>query len=254
MAEAGALFNKFQQLWQAGKNARLNIECHSGQAWVSLHVHLPHPPHPPTVYHQHPRQHGPSRLLRRARREAARRTTTAEQAVVESSVVAEPLGTTKTMQDIDIAEEAIKDKSAIENNEKESTEDLNLSNAENAYSCDFCERTFSTENGLKSHEGKMHKATCLSPIPQIDGLEEENQFVKYAFKSEYGEEDIEDSLNKVKEKTNVCVELLSRVRTTALSAVHDCVVRVFPVQPDSFMWPELEAEDAVVFVQLVKLQ
>ena len=77
--------------------------------------------------------------------------------------------------------------------------------------------------------------------------------MKYAFKSEYGEEDIEDSLNKVKEKTNVCVELLSRVRTTALSAVHDCVVRVGPVQPDNFMWPELEAEDAVVFDQLVKL-
>ena len=98
MAEAGALFNKFQQLWQAGKNARLNMECHSGQAWVSLHVHLPHPPHPPTVYHQHPRRHGPSRLLRRARREAARRTTTAEQAVVGSSAVAEPLETTKTSE------------------------------------------------------------------------------------------------------------------------------------------------------------
>ena len=108
----------------------------------------------------------------------------------------------------DIAEEAIKNKCATENKEKESTEELNLSIAENAFSCDFCERIFSTENGRKSHVGKMHKASCLSPIPQIDGLEDENQFVKYAFKSDYGEEDIEESLNKVLEKTKVCVELL----------------------------------------------
>ena len=108
-------------------------------------------------------------------------------------------------------------------------------------------------NGLKSHEGKIHKAS-LSPIPQTDGLEEVVCYEDYAFKSEYGEEDIEDSLDKIQEKTKVNVQLISIVRSTTLGTVHDCVARVGPVEPFSFTWPELEAEDEVVFNDLVKLQ
>ena len=46
------------------------MECYAGQAWLSLHIHLPQqPPH-----RQHlQRRQGPSRLRRRARREAARK-------------------------------------------------------------------------------------------------------------------------------------------------------------------------------------
>ena len=46
----------------------LNIECHAGQAWLQLRVHLPH-------CHQHPqkqRKHGTSHLRCRARRAEAR--------------------------------------------------------------------------------------------------------------------------------------------------------------------------------------
>ena len=58
----------------------------------------------------------------------------------------------------------------------------------------------------------------------------------------------------IKEKANVNVQLISIVSSTTLGAVHDCVARVGPVEPYSFTWPELEAEDEVVFNDLVKLQ
>ena len=57
----------------------------------------------------------------------------------------------------------------------------------------------------------------------------------------------------IKEKANVNVQLISIVSSTTLGAVHDCVARVGPVEPYSFTWPELEAEDEVVFNDLVKL-
>ena len=62
---------KFQEFWQAGKDARLNLECHAGQVWLHLQVHLPQPP-PPQRQQCHPPRQGPSRLRRRARRAEAR--------------------------------------------------------------------------------------------------------------------------------------------------------------------------------------
>ena len=118
----------------------------------------------------------------------------------------------------DIAKEA--------DNDEDPKEELDSRNAEKAYSCVLCERTFSTANGLKSHEGKIHKAS-LSLIPQTDGLEEVVCYEDYAFKSEYGEEDIEDSLDKIQEKTKVNVKLISIVRSTTLGTVHDGYTPVY---------------------------
>ena len=61
------LFAKFQHFCLSGKGAPLNMECHAGQAWLQLRVHLPH-------CHQHPqkqRKHGTSHLQCRARRAEA---------------------------------------------------------------------------------------------------------------------------------------------------------------------------------------
>ena len=60
---------KFRNEWQAGTDARLVIECHAGQAWITLHQPLGYSSPPPN---HHPRQPGPSRLRRRARRAHAR--------------------------------------------------------------------------------------------------------------------------------------------------------------------------------------
>ena len=75
------LFNVFQTYWQAGLDARLNLECHAGKVWMHLQVQLNHPPpplsplhgqpKPPPPYRRQPRQ-SPSRVRRRARRAEAR--------------------------------------------------------------------------------------------------------------------------------------------------------------------------------------
>ena len=76
--------------------------------------------------------------------------------------------------------------------------------------------------------------------------------MKFAFTSNYGEEDIKDSLDKIEEKSKAKVKLLSRVRARPLSADHDCVVQIGPVNSDGFVWPELDPEDAIVFTKLVQ--
>ena len=72
MAEQLSSFlRKFCSLWQAGNDARLNLECHAGQARIHLQLNL-HPPPPPQPHHQRPRCPGPSRLRSSARRAEAR--------------------------------------------------------------------------------------------------------------------------------------------------------------------------------------
>ena len=64
--------NKFYEIWRVFKDARLIVECHAGQACISLHHCLPSPPpHSP----KSPRRRSPpspSRVRRRLRRANAR--------------------------------------------------------------------------------------------------------------------------------------------------------------------------------------
>ena len=80
MTEAEELFATFQKFWQSGKNARLNIECHTGKVWASLHVSINLPQPSP-----HHKRSSPSRLRRRARR-AATRAHAAGQAVASEEI------------------------------------------------------------------------------------------------------------------------------------------------------------------------
>ena len=67
--------NKFVNLWKSGFKAKLQVEAHAGQAWVSLQVVLGVPYQP-----RHGRKPGPSQLRRRARRAEARASQAAAQA------------------------------------------------------------------------------------------------------------------------------------------------------------------------------
>ena len=78
---AAELFKVFQTYWQAGTDARLNIECHAGKVWMNLEVRLSHPPPPLFPHHSHygappphcqPARQSPSRLKRRAKCAEAR--------------------------------------------------------------------------------------------------------------------------------------------------------------------------------------
>ena len=71
MADLRTLLDKFQNEWHAGKDARLNFECHAGKVWINLNLCIEHHP-PPQQQNPPKRQPGPSRLRRRAKRAAAR--------------------------------------------------------------------------------------------------------------------------------------------------------------------------------------
>ena len=70
MSDLLAIFlDKICDIWRAGKDARIDMECPAGQAWMSLHHRLPFPP---PFFHQTP--HGrptPSRVRRWAQRALA---------------------------------------------------------------------------------------------------------------------------------------------------------------------------------------
>ena len=93
MTEAEELFATFQKFWRSGKNARLNVKCHAGKVWASLHVSInlsqPSP---------HQKRSSPSRLRRRARR-AATRAQAAGQAVDASEVI--PVDNSKDDETVD---------------------------------------------------------------------------------------------------------------------------------------------------------
>ena len=87
-------------------------------------------------------------------------------------------------------------------------------------------------------------------IPQLDGIIENvvevqpevEEKVTFTFISNYGEEDVLDSLEELKEAKSVpdSTQLVSRYRTKPLSADHLCVVVMnLPVGQAHFTWPEL---------------
>ena len=83
---------KFVSLWEQGLDARLNVNCSAGQAWVQLHVGLGDAHGPQQQEPQgHVRVPGPARLRRRQRRAEERRKETekATEASIEKVVVDE---------------------------------------------------------------------------------------------------------------------------------------------------------------------
>lgn len=73
--ELNSFVQKFYQLWNAGHNAHLDVDCHDGAAWVGLRVQLGHPPSPHhDVYppYHYRKSFSPSYQRRRERRAAAR--------------------------------------------------------------------------------------------------------------------------------------------------------------------------------------
>jgi hypothetical protein len=76
ITEVDSFIQKFKQLWKSGYSAHLDLDTHSGKAWVGLRVRLGHVPGPFHHQVQQPRtrtRDSPSRQRRRARRAAARK-------------------------------------------------------------------------------------------------------------------------------------------------------------------------------------
>ena len=94
-------------------------------------------------------------------------------------------------------------------------------------------------------------------IAQLDGTEENTiEKATFAFKSEYGEEDILYSLSLVFPENldnDINPKLVSRVRSRPKSADHDCTVELWmPVnQKNRFHWPKMNASNAEVFTPYI---
>ena len=65
------LYRQFEALRHAGQDACLRLECHAGQVWLNLQVHLQQPPQQHQNFCPSPKN-SPSRQRRRERRKAAR--------------------------------------------------------------------------------------------------------------------------------------------------------------------------------------
>ena len=114
MATLTNLIAQFEREWRAGNNARVQLECHAGQAWLSLHLHVQHPPpHQDARPHRQP---GPSRLRRRARRAALRAKANAETNTAEVAVAV-------AFADTDLSTEKVVDVN-VNNVEETKTEEV----------------------------------------------------------------------------------------------------------------------------------
>jgi hypothetical protein len=93
ITELETCVQKFHQLWSAGHIAHLDMETHTGIAWVGLRVQLGHAPgilhqqpHPQPFQIVYKKKDSPSRQRRRTRRAAARQDSAEEVANEETEL------------------------------------------------------------------------------------------------------------------------------------------------------------------------
>ena len=164
--EASDLFAQFQQLWRAGTNARLNLECHAGQAWMSLHVHLPCPPRQQQQQHHRGRP-GPSRLRRRARRAKAREKA-AEKVVDISTDNSQPFSS-----NAHVAEQATTEETIVEKLPIDAVIQTQTCFSDAAAQVDLCVHHHHhqeyVQDALCPDKHFLSAAEAVSPLPQLDG-------------------------------------------------------------------------------------
>ena len=71
--EIDSFIQKFRNLWKSGLSAHLDLDTHSGEAWVGLRVRLGHPSHHQVQQLKTNSRNSPCRQRRRDRRTAARK-------------------------------------------------------------------------------------------------------------------------------------------------------------------------------------
>ena len=89
----------------------------------------------------------------------------------------------------------------------------------------------------------------LSPIPQVDGVEETVEVVTYEFKSDYAEEDVVHSIEEIFETIGTG-KLVSMVAVRPRSAECLCRVEIIPNTGQKFSWPKMDQTNEDVFQDL----
>ena len=219
--EVDSFVQKFKNLWKSGFSAHLDLDTHSGQAWVGLRVRLGH-------HHQvqQPRKtrNGPSRQRRRARRADARKenvedvenTSEAEEAMVtidaeEAKENSEPVAEEATSESIEdkvveiVAEDATADEATresiadisvvivaedanAENDDKDTTVTENTTSDSSAVVQDeVCDDTFYDDEKARSdHITVVHAVATFKNSPN-DALSDDdiNSLQNYIYSEEH---------------------------------------------------------------------
>ena len=108
---------------------------------------------------------------------------------------------------------------------------------------------------LKQTEDDHPVQTRLnSPIPQVDGAENEEKDDRFSFPSEYREDDIMDCLEEIFPPQKLAT-LVSRVQLPSLSGSPDhlCTVILSQVQGKRQTWPVLGPKYVDIFKEIKKI-
>ena len=144
--ELDTFVKKFQQLWNDGITAHLDLDTHAGDAWVGLRVRIWQVPGPlhqqPHSFHQEAqRKESPSLQRRRARWAAARLSSRTNSEAVEAEEVVEETTGEQTVADDAVGQVA--EHPAVKANRVDEVTDELCSNEE------FNENFLSNENSVK---------------------------------------------------------------------------------------------------------
>ena len=177
LIELNTFVGKFVRLWQSGSDASLKVESKARKASLILQLDLGYQHNAPQ------RQQVSSPVVRAARVRHCQRRAAERQAAAEAANEHQPAeveaeqaeAEQQTVQECADAEQAKQANQATL--AAEASVGVNTSTAEKAvkdFLCDFCDKTFETLKGLRTHTGRLHKETS-SPIPQIDGCNDANE-------------------------------------------------------------------------------
>ena len=117
--------------------------------------------------------------------------------------------------------------------------------------CELCESSFKNLRALRAHEGRVHKTNGGSPIPQLDGQNENvADDLIYTFVSDFATEDILITLKEIF-TNDVKAELISCIKIGGLRrADYFCAVGLKLSSDKRFVWPEMMRDQADVFKEL----
>ena len=262
--EIDFFITKFKYLWHSGLDATLKVETNAGKAWVTLQVGLGQPPlppyYPPPYRDYYPVHHrnGPARQRRRKRRDAARRAAGEEPhpAREASEILANNAQTVEVPAHTNRAEEVLfhnNENASVEeaedNNDAVKANEINVTAIDKNFVCELCDNKFQSLKGLRTHEGKKHRASN-SPIPQLDGATFYDE-ITWNFSSEYADDYVDFTIKEMFPYSDE-IKVLSKTKVTEpRSAEHLFRVKIKLPPEHMFSWPVMTSTQLEVLKNLM---
>ena len=249
--ELDSFVKKFYQLRSYGYSAHLDLETHSGKAWVGLRVqlgHLPpgylhHPLCPPYPQPHYRKPDSPSCQRRRDRRAAAHKSEAEEASKKEYAEEVDPT----VIVEKAVHEDNFIDETRHQASESDQNDETLVGAAEEAYVKDM----------------KVSDEVCPDEqYDEVDDSESESQKVQirevFSFKSDIPEDDIKKQLDEVLKKTNVTsVKIIMKDQLRPESAEHLYTLELKIDKENkknaSFSWPQMSSSQKENFQNLKRI-